>query len=617
LENPSHIVVNCKKFQTIFISRRSPIVIFIQLIKSTAYLPRFKQIINMFKKVFPAALFLIIPFIFFDANAQTIDKSELRVMHPPKTDEICTLEPTDVNAHFFIGPSREMDDRLKQATTSTFEVDYFIESGNACGATSWPDDAREAFDFAVDIWRTHLRSDVPIKIQAIWRNIESEPGSVTLGNAGPTRIVQPRQIDIGEPRTWYSIAQLSAMNGLAYRDFPELDGVDHDITVNINCSFDDWYFGTDASVPSGRTDFITVVLHEIGHGIGFIGSVSANNDAASGGWGTPENNPIPYIYDRPVVDGDFTSILNETVYPNPSGMIYSAVTGRRGGLFFEGEDTNNTLIEEEADRAKLYTPHPYRAGSSYSHVDQNTFTNTVNALMRPRIDRAMAIHTPGPLFCGMLSDMGWPLGVGCLSFLASDAVIVLSETEMNFGVTNLGEAVQKTVTITNDNTAIEPLSGAVETDNDNFTIIGENSFTLDPGQNTTITIQYNAEEDTKHTGTLSVIHNARNVQSPVTIPLKGETLQEDQIVKLDQSYPNPIVPTNPNPVIPYAISKDADVSLDLYTLTGQHLQSLVNSFQQSGRYEVEVDLQGLSSGLYIYRIVVDNVAKSGKMMMVN
>jgi len=144
----------------------------------------------MLKKAFSFSILLVFSLIFFDVNAQTIDTSNLRVMLPPETGDICTLEPTDVNAHFFIGPSREMDDRLKQATTSTFEVDYLIESGNACGATSWPDDAREAFDYAVDIWRTHLRSEVPIKIQAIWRNIESEPGSVTLGNAGPTRIVQ-------------------------------------------------------------------------------------------------------------------------------------------------------------------------------------------------------------------------------------------------------------------------------------------------------------------------------------------------------------------------------------------------------------------------------------------
>jgi len=560
-------------------------------------------------------LSLFITFIFLltakDALGQDFDVNELRVMHPPETEDICTLEPTDIDAHFFIGPSREMDERLKQ-TTTTFEVDYMIESGNACGHTSWPDDAREAFDFTMDIWSTHLRSDIPIRVQAIWRNIESEPGSVTLGNAGPSRIVQLP--DVGEPDTWYSLAQLSAMTGVPLRD--QIDNVDHDVIVNINCGFDDWYFGTDASVPSGRTDFITVVLHEIGHGIGFIGSASGDNETNTGAWGTPlgESPPLPYAYDLFVVDADYFSIMNENVYPNPSGQIYNALTGRRDGLFFEGEDANLTLQEEEADRAKLYTPDPYRAGSSYSHVDQVTFTGTVNALMRPRIDRAMAIHTPGPLFCGMLSDMLWPLGAGCLSFLASDAVIAVSETELDFGVTNVGENVQLSFTISNEPAAVETLSGAVEIDSDDFNLLSNSTFNLEPGQNTTVNVKYAPGEKDRHSGTLRILHNAGNVQSPITMSLKGEALEEDQVVKLDQSYPNPVVPTTPNPTIPYAISRDADVSLDLFSINGHHLQSLVQSFQNSGRYAVEVDMQGLSSGIYIYRIIVDDVAESGKLM---
>ena len=574
----------------------------------------------MLKKLLTLPFFLL---IFFSAEitmGQVFDASQLRVMLPPETEDICTLEPTDIDAHFFIGPSREMDERLKQSATSTFEVDYRIftdddDVPDACGYTIWPDDAREAFDLAIDIWSTHLRSDVPIKIDAVWRNIESEPGFTTLGNAGPTRIVQPRpQIDIGELNTWYSIAQLSAMNSFEFRNL--IADVDYDIIVNINCDFENWYFGTDASVPDGQTDLITVVLHEIGHGIGFIGSASGNNETRTGDWGTPLGTgaPLPYVYDIFVEDADYFSLLNETIYPNPSGQIYNALIGRRGGLFFEGEDAALTLEEEEADRAKLYTPDPYRPGSSYSHVDQKTFERTVNALMMPRIDRATAIHTPGPLFCGMLSDMGWPLGAGCLSFLASDAIIAVSETELDFGVTNIGENIQLSMTIRNEPGAIETLSGAVEISGDEFILLSDNTFSLEPGQNTTVNLQYTPGEEGQHTGTISVLHNANNVQSPISIPLQGEALEEDKIVKLEQSYPNPVVPTTPNPTIPYAISRDSDVSLDLYSINGHHLQSLVQRFQNSGRYEVEVDMQGLSSGIYIYRIIVDNVAESGRLM---
>ncbi len=574
----------------------------------------------MLKKYLSLFLTLIFLLTAENVSGQGFDTSQLRVMHPPDTENICTLEPTDIDAHFFIGPSREMDDRLKQAATTTFEVDYFIEQNNSCGATTWPVDAREAFDFAIDIWSTHLRSDVPIRVQAIWRNIESEPGTVVLGNAGPTRIVQWSDDDLVELNTWYTLAQLSAMTGLPLREqIEDSEGntLQYDVVVNINCDFDDWYFGTDASVPDGRTDFITVVLHEIGHGIGFIGSASGDNDTRTGEYGRAlmgGNVLMPFIYDIFVEDADFFSLLNETIYPNPSGQIYNALISRRGGLFFEGEDANMTLQEEEADRAKLYTPDPYRAGSSYSHVDHETFKKTVNALMRPRIDRAMAIHTPGPLFCGMLSDMGWPLGAGCLSFLASDAIIAVSETELDFGVTNVGDKIQLSFTISNEPSAIETLSGAVEISGDGFSLLSNSTFSLEPGENTTVNVQYAPDKKDRHSGTLRILHNANNVQSPIIMSLKGEALEEDQVVKLEQSYPNPVVPTTPSPTIPYAISRDADVSLDLFSINGHHLQSLVQSFQNSGRYEVEVDMQGLSSGIYIYRIIVDNVTESGKLM---
>ncbi|MCK7534680.1 MAG: hypothetical protein MZV63_28610 [Marinilabiliales bacterium] len=32
-----------------------------------------------------------------------------------------------------------------------------------------------------------------------------------------------------------------------------------------------WYFGTDGNTPELLYDFVTVVLHEIGHGLGFTG----------------------------------------------------------------------------------------------------------------------------------------------------------------------------------------------------------------------------------------------------------------------------------------------------------------------------------------------------------
>ncbi len=546
--------------------------------------------------------------------AQEINMDNLLVRPAPNMEHVCTLDPTDIDAHFYIAPDRELAKNFQAAATSTFEVDYRVNIGNACGDTTWPSEVFEAFEYAMDIWSVHLSSNVPIRIDAVWTELEGN----TLGSAGPTRIV--RDPDIGMANTWYTLAQLSAMANRVIRD--EIDGVDHDIQININCNFSAWYFGTDANTPAGRIDFVSVVLHEIGHGIGFIGSIVVPTDddlevvdeSGSVGLGSP---PIPLIYDRFAIDGNLNSILNTAVYPNPSNAIFDAVTGGRGGLFFDGEDALFTLAEFPAETAMLYTPEEYAPGSSYSHVDQEKFSNTPNALMRPRIDRAFAIHSPGPLFCGMLSDMGWPLGVGCLSFLGADAQIAVDTNQIDFGVSNEGSTVQKTITIRSDNDSEEMLSGGLSVDNDNFSIIGETAFGLQPGIETQFTIQYVPQNDEQHSGSLTIFHNANNIASPIVIPLTGEALQADQVVRLEQSFPNPTVAAaGTSPTIPFVISEDSDVRLDLYTIDGRHIRSLVNNRRTAGRYNERPDMSNLASGVYIYRLIVGNKVESKKLMYV-
>jgi hypothetical protein len=569
----------------------------------------------MIKKLLSLIILFVFGFGWFTTSAQQINTDDLKVKIIPNSEHVCVLNPTDVNANLHVKPSREMQKKLQTSTTASFEVDYGVATGESCGDQTWPSDAIAAFDHAMEIWGLHLRSDVPIKVQAIWREIESDEG-VTLGSAGPYNGIVVQSGSAGESNTFYSLAQLTAMTGIAIREQLE-NPVEYDIGVNINCDFNDWYFGTDGNTPAGRIDFTTVVLHEIGHGIGFFGTMFVPEDEENedefletGGWGLGDP-PAPVILDRFGFDGESHALLSESVYPNPSLNLYEALTGQRGGLFFDGEEARNTL---QGEPARLYAPEEWSPGSSFSHVDQETYSQTVNALMRPRMDRAQAVHSPGPLFCGMLSDIGWPLGVGCLSFLAADAVIALDRREIDFGVTNAGEIIQETISISSDPESVETLSGALEIEDDTFTISGNNSFSLEPGESVELTIQYRPRNENNHSATLSVFHNAKNEQSPISVALRGKALEEDQIVQLDQSFPNPVVPNNPSPKIPYAISEDANVSLDLYTIHGQKVQTLVNTVQPSGRYEVEVDMNGLSSGVYIYRIVVDNQTKSGKLM---
>ncbi len=563
---------------------------------------------QMLKKLL--LLILICPVVGLSLlQAQSAINGDVKIIDSRPTKHICKLPPTNINAHFFVRSSEEVLERIKSKAQSNFQVDYF----SSCDGEAWPQQAKTAFEFALSIWSEHISSDVPIKVNANWMSLEGN----TLGSARPSQIVQigSENPNIVE-NTWYTLAQLSALTGQAIRE--QLDGVEYDIDMNVQCDFDDWYFGTDANVPENKSDFVTVVLHEIGHGIGFLGSMNGDNDTDTGEWGVG-NDSDPLIYDRFTVDGDYNNLINAQVYPNPSGELYSALIGEEEGIYFDGRDANRALSGPGPDRARLYSPDPFDEGSSYSHFDQATFRQSINALMLPFIDRTFAVHSPGPLFCGVLSDMGWPLGEACVDLIPS-AILVTNQSDLNFGVLNSGETAEATFIISNREDAESTLSGSVELNSDQFSIEGDNSFSLDPGESQEFIITYVPTEDSRHQATLSINHDASNLPSPYTISLVGESLDSGQVVELDQSYPNPFVVGNSdnvgNPTIEFAISERSHVKLDLFTVSGQHLQPIVDAELDARRYAELVDMNGLSSGIYIYRIVVNGVAKSGKLMYV-
>ncbi|RMH69245.1 MAG: T9SS C-terminal target domain-containing protein [Gemmatimonadetes bacterium] len=80
-----------------------------------------------------------------------------------------------------------------------------------------------------------------------------------------------------------------------------------------------------------------------------------------------------------------------------------------------------------------------------------------------------------------------------------------------------------------------------------------------------------------------------------------------QNVTLGQNYPNPF---NPRTSIPYEISTDTHVTLNIYDLSGRLVRSLVDEYLAPGKYSVNwngVDNKGQSveSGVYIYHLTTN------------
>ncbi len=248
-------------------------------------------------------------------------------------------------------------------------------------------EAQAAFQRAVDIWSALLYSPVPIRVDAAWTPL----GAGVLGSAGATDYWRDFT---GAPQadTWYPVALANKLYG------SDLNTVESDISAAFSSTFaPDFYFGADATPPD-KINFTSVALHEIGHGLGFSGSLRASGN--SGSWGL--GSGYPFSYDRFAEDGAGQALLDTDTYPNPSTQLGGAL--RSNDVWFDGP----AAAAAGGTRPKLYAPTPWQQGSSYSHLDEATYgAGNPNSLMTPAIANGETIYSPGPVALGLLQDIGW------------------------------------------------------------------------------------------------------------------------------------------------------------------------------------------------------------------
>ena len=81
---------------------------------------------------------------------------------------------------------------------------------------------------------------------------------------------------------------------------------------------------------------------------------------------------------------------------------------------------------------------------------------------------------------------------------------------------------------------------------------------------------------------------------------------------LKQNYPNPF---NPTTLIKYQIPESGFVSLKVYDILGNEVETLVNETESAGIYEIKFNGSDLSSGIYFYQIRTNNYSATKKFML--
>ncbi len=246
-----------------------------------------------------------------------------------------------------------------------------------------------AFENAVSILASILPSDAHFTIKA---NLEAITESGVLGQTSVPSVYKGSGINGLFPDLYYpvSLAEKIIGGSLNFETEPDIE-----LTLNSRGA---WYTGINGNTPENMYDMVTVVIHELCHGLGFFDSFYVDNEIGSYG---QRGYPPVTIYDSFIETKKGLQLIDPDNFDNSSKLLGDQLTGN--ALYFDGPLVSRYTF---GIRPRIFAPEEFDPGSSISHLDEDA-TATKDQLMTPYISLGEAIHSPGDLTLSILGDLGW------------------------------------------------------------------------------------------------------------------------------------------------------------------------------------------------------------------
>ena len=203
------------------------------------------------------------------------------------------------------------------------------EGGNP--GTTVGEQRRIVYQFAADLWGSTLTSNIDVKVAASFAGLTCDASSAVLGSAGTYWISVDSSFPL--PSAWYhqALANQLAGRNIMQEDAPgDYATAPYEIVSQFNANLGQtgclegsgWYYGLDGNTPAGMISFLDVVMHEIGHGLGFSGFMNKNTGALANYDGTPRSDPYTHFaYDNVTGarfdDAAMTNALRKTSITTP------------------------------------------------------------------------------------------------------------------------------------------------------------------------------------------------------------------------------------------------------------------------------------------------------------
>lgn len=340
--------------------------------------------IFMKDNILKLGLIVVLCLTVFSVPAQNHWKKESVKLKAP----VC-YGSTSVN-RTYVEPPYKLLNRLKSTGQQKTNIIVKYDAGFEADPQ-----AKAAFEAAVQIWEGLISSPVPIYLNAYWEDLDDYVlGSCSAGEYFMNLDFMPKK------DTYYPVPMVEKMLGKEITD-----SATPDIYARFNKNNKRWYFDVDGKTPVNKYDFLSVVLHEIGHGLGYAGMSSGDTVNQVGAfYYSGEKKYLPGILDHYIINYKKQYLIDASLFKNPSNNLYEQF--QSGYLLF-----NKQLPFDNADSLvtpRLYSPSEWEPGSSIDHLDEFTYkAGSAHSLMTPVLSLGEAVHDPGSLSLGMLYEMGW------------------------------------------------------------------------------------------------------------------------------------------------------------------------------------------------------------------
>lgn len=187
----------------------------------------------------------------------------------------------------------------------------------------------------------------------------------------------------------------------------DLNGITNDGSIDVNWG-QPWELSLDPNDtdPESESDFISTMMHELSHAVGFASSILENGQDL---FNTPVGNEGAWNkFDQFITTFNQTSVIDNMTYILDAGVWANRTGGNSAnnvGLFFSGP---NAMAANGGKPVGLFTPTTWKDGSSVSHTDDENPALS-STMMLSASDFGPNARTYTKIERAILKDLGYTL----------------------------------------------------------------------------------------------------------------------------------------------------------------------------------------------------------------